>query len=65
VFEDESMSTPESRSITRITNPQAEKEVELQSGKKLKSEDEVNGHQLPEVTPHANRKKPYVHPREF
>jgi transcription termination factor Rho len=64
VFEDESNPTPSPEASPESPNPQAEKEVELPKRKNFKSEDEVMA-PAAEVTPHANRKKTYVHPREF
>ncbi len=64
VFEDEPKSTQDQEASSESTDSQPEKEVELPKRKNIKSEDEVLA-PAAEVTPHANRKKSFVHPREF
>jgi transcription termination factor Rho len=64
VFEEESNSAPAPESSSESPNIQPEKEVELPKRRNLTSQDEIMA-PAAEVTPHANRKKTYVHPREF
>lgn len=64
IFEDESKPTPAPETSTEASTPKAEKEIELPKRKNFKSQDEVMA-PAAEVTPQANRKKSYVHPREF
>jgi transcription termination factor Rho len=60
VFEDEAKSASPAES----SKNQPEQEVELPKRKNFKSQDEVMA-PTAEVSPQANRKKSYVHPREF
>ncbi len=63
-FEEESNPTPAPEASPESPNTQPEKEVELPKRRNFTSQDEIMA-PAAEVTPHANRKKTYVHPREF
>jgi len=63
-FEEESNPTPAPEVVSQSLNTQPEKEVELPKRRNFTSQDEIMA-PTAEVTPLANRKKTYVHPREF
>ena len=60
-FEEESNPTPAPEASPESPNTQPEKEIELPKRRTYTSQDEIMA-PAAEVTPHANRKKTYVHP---
>ena len=64
VFEEEATSATPQDAQPDFNNSKTEQEVELPKRKNFKSQDEVLA-PAAEVVPQANRKKSFVHPREF
>ncbi|WP_075349021.1 transcription termination factor Rho [Algoriphagus marinus] len=64
VFEEEATSAAPQEAQPDFNNSKTEQDVELPKRKNFKSQDEVMA-PAAEVVPQANRKKSFVHPREF
>jgi len=64
VFEEDTASAKTPETQPEFNNTKTEQEAELPKRKNFKSQDEVMA-PAAEVVPQANRKRPFVHPREF